>query len=121
MSREPVLSTLRPRLANGSTKHGDAVADRVRDEFQKLAEEGRDRLDSLADADWGPLATGKFQAQEPATRPDGIRSDGPKSGIVRTFFQGIVAILNAVNNWQKIAALFLIAAVTALFIWLKLR
>lgn len=117
MSTGRESSTLRPRLGNGSSKHGDAVADKVRDEFRELSDEGRARLDSLADADWGPLATGKFSAQEAKTRPD--LSEPPKSGFVRAVSGAVVAVLKAVNNPYALGALALLTA--AFIAWLRMR
>jgi hypothetical protein len=104
----------------GDTKRGDAVADRWRDTFDKNRRETDLALTRLevraeqrsADFEEDSVVIHKEAAERVAQRDDSLPERA--AGGVRT-------VLDGVNSWHKVAALFLLCAVAAFVAWLKWR
>lgn len=118
-------------MGNGSSKHGDAIGDKLRDRFARNRAErrrARERLESLPDDEditaedileavkvgAAAATTGKHHAM-PAHddhKPNSEKPSDPPKPV-----RGVVAIIRAVNNPYALGALALL--VVALFVWLR--
>src|SRR5678815_1686026 len=114
-------------MGNGSTKPGDALRDKLADDFMKSQAERRAALKALRDSDWeldssvthvhaepgaivNVTATGKHAAMP--------KSDPPSSFPAKTA-KSVTTVLVAVKGWPQVAALAIL--VVGAIAWALLR
>lgn len=103
----------------GDKERGDAAADKWRDTFEKSRRETDNaltRLDVRADM----KSMGEDEISEVIDQR-ALEAQQAKGSLPERAAGGIRTVLDGINSWQKVAALFLLCAVAAFAAWLRWR
>jgi hypothetical protein len=116
-------------MGNGSTKPGDALRDKLADDFMKSQAERRAALKALRDSDWElDSSVNHIEAQAGSTiivgdtgKHQAVKkgSDPPSSSFPAKVAKPVTSVLGAVKGWPQVAALAVI--VIGFVAWLVLR